>query len=159
MSFEFIILAGLLLVSALLVVTLKNIFHCALALIVSLLALAGLYYLLGAPFLSVVQLVIYVGAIVVLIIFAIMLTSRISDEAVKATNHQVIPAFLATLALFYLAYQALKSAVWPIAKTVNFDPIFDLGREMLTTYLLPFEVISLLLLVVLVGAIVIARRD
>ena len=92
---SFYLLAGMILISAALVVTLKNIFHCALALITVLLGLAALYFVLGAPFVGMMQLMIYVGAIMILILFAIMLTSRISDKVVSVSNRQVIPALLA----------------------------------------------------------------
>ena len=155
----FYFLAGVLLVSALMVVTLRNIFHCALFLIISLLSLAGLYFTLGAPFVGIMQLLIYVGAIVILIIFAIMLTSRIGDRLQRAGNRQVIPALITVLLFIYLALKALGQSAFPQNIGKAFDPLYDLGLALLTTYMLPFEFISLILLVALVGAIVMARRD
>ena len=157
MSFYF--LAGILLFSAVMVVTLHNIFHCALFLTAALISLAGIYFYLNAPLLGAMQLIIYVGAIMILVIFAIMLTSRISDRLLRASNRQVIPALLTLAAALYLSIDALRKTAFPQNLGQTFDPIYDLGRELLTTYLLPFELISLILLVGLVGAIVVARRD
>ncbi|MBI5078529.1 NADH-quinone oxidoreductase subunit J [Candidatus Saganbacteria bacterium] len=159
MSFYFLFLAGVLLVSAVLVVTLRNIFHCALFLILALLSLALIYFRLGAPFVGVMQLVVYVGAIMILILFAIMLTSRLSHRLQRASNQQVIPAALAVLFFLYFALTVLRRTSFPRNFGGHFDPLLDLGKALLTAYLLPFEVISLILLVALVGAIVLARRD
>ena len=149
----------MILISAALVVTLKNIFHCALALITVLLGLAALYFVLGAPFVGMMQLMIYVGAIMILILFAIMLTSRISDKVVSVANRQVIPALLAVGGFLFLALWPLSQTVLPQNPGGKFDPIWDLSYALMTTYLLPFEVISVVLLAVLVGAIALARKD
>ncbi|MBI5399768.1 NADH-quinone oxidoreductase subunit J [Candidatus Saganbacteria bacterium] len=155
----FYFLAVTLILSAILVVTLKNIFHCALFLIVAILAIAGLYFHLQAPFLGVVQLIIYIGAIMVLILFAIMLTSRISDRLLQTASRQSIPALLAVIVFILLALKSLDKTPLPAHIGKNFDPILDLGRALMTAYVLPFEVVSLLLLVALVGAIALARKD
>lgn len=152
-------LAAVLLVSALLTVTLRNIFHCALSLAVALLSLAGLYFYLAAPFVGVMQLIIYVGAIMILILFAIMLTTRVGARLLSAPNHQVIPAVLAVLAFLLFAGSAVGGMALVTKPGRMFDPIVGLGQALLTTYLLPFEVISLLLLAALVGAVVIARKE
>lgn len=155
----FYLLAAILLFSAVMVVSLKNIFHCALFLILALLSLSGIYYQLGAPFIAAIQLVIYVGAVMVLVIFAIMLTSRISDKILRASNQQVLPALAAILVILYFAFSALISTELPKNFGNAFDPIFDLGKELMTNYLFPFEIISIILLAALVGAITIARKD
>lgn len=155
----FYFLAAVILVSAVLTVTLKNIFHCALFLAAALLALAGIYFQLGAPFVGVMQLIIYVGAIMILILFAIMLTTRVNDRLLSAANHQIRPALAALFILLFFALSAIGQAVLPAKTGKMFDPIIGLGRELLTTYLLPFELISFLLLAALVGAVVIARKE
>src|SRR3989338_2350714 len=156
---SFYLLAGMILISAALVVTLKNIFHCALALITVLLGLAAMYFVLGAPFVGMMQLVIYVGAIMILVLFAIMLTSRISDKVVSVSNRQVVPTLLAVGCLLFLILIPLGQTVLPQNSGGKFDPIFDLSYALMTTYLLPFEVVSVVLLAVLVGAIALARKD
>ncbi len=157
MSFYF--LAAILLVSALLVVTLRNIFHCALFLIIALLATAGFYFYLGAPFVGVMQLLIYVGAIMVLIIFAIMLTARISDRLKKVSTGLAAPALIASLALFYFLLTELRRTPLPGRVSAPLDALNGLGLALMTTYVLPFELISLILLAALVAAIVLARKD
>jgi NADH-quinone oxidoreductase subunit J len=152
-------MALILLISAVLAVTLRNLFHCALFLIVALLSLAAIFFELGAPLLGVFQLVIYVGAVMVLIIFAIMLTARISDKALWASNRQVIPSLIAIAAFVGFTGFILFSARFSGAIGMKFDPIFDLSAQLLTNYLLPFEVISVVLLAALIGAITIARKD
>lgn len=155
----FYFLAAILIISAILTVSLKNLFHCALCLAVALLSLAGLYFYLDAPFVGVMQLIIYVGAIMILILFAIMLTTRISDRLISASNHQIIPAIVAILIFLFFVLTAIGQAVMPAKPGRMFEPIIGLGNALLTTYLLPFEVVSFLLLAALVGAVVIARRD
>lgn len=155
----FYVLAGIILVSAILVVTLRNVFHCALGLTVSLLSLAGLYFELGAPFVGILQVLIYVGAIMVLIIFAIMLTQRISDQMQRASNHQLLPSFLFIILFILFAGSAIKQQSFLQNPIRAFDPILDIGQELMTTYILPFEIVSLILLAVMVGVIVMARRD
>ena len=105
------------------------------------------------------QLVIYVGAIMILVLFAIMLTSRISDKVVSVSNRQVVPTLLAVGCLLFLILIPLGQTVLPQNSGGKFDPIFDLSYALMTTYLLPFEVISIVLLAVLVGAIALARKD
>lgn len=156
---SFYVLSAILLLSALMVVSLKNIFHCALFLILALLSLSGLYYELGAPFIAAIQLVIYVGAVMVLVIFAIMLTSRISDKVLRASNQQVLPALAAIAVILYFAFTALINTDLPKIVGNSFDPLIDLGKELMTSYLFPFEIVSIILLAALVGAITIARKD
>jgi len=90
----FYLLSLALILCALMVVTLKNIFHCAIFLILALFTVAGLYILLHAEFLAAVQVLIYVGAVSVLMIFAIMLTSQISSKVIKQSNEQSTVAFV-----------------------------------------------------------------
>lgn len=155
----FYILAGAVLISAILSVTLKNLFHCALALICALLSLAAMYYHLGAHLLAIMHLMIYVGATVILIIFAVMLTSRISDKMQSVSAIEIISSFAAIILFFTFTFIALSKTIFlknPIQKN---DSIFGVGTIMLTKYSLPFALISLIMLAVLIGAITIARRD
>jgi len=158
MYVAFFALAGLTLLAGLAVVALKNIFHSALALVVTFIGVAGIYFMLQAAFLAVVQVLIYVGAITVLIIFAIMLTRRLMDQhLVQFTGKWWIAAPLA-LALFGLVGFVSYSTTWLLRpkEALPADPVAALGTELMTTYLLPFEIASVLLLVALVGAIVVA---
>jgi len=151
------IMAG---VSALMVVTLKNIFHSALFLVLTLFSVAGIYVLLGAEFLAGVQVLIYVGAITILMIFAIMLTYQINNKSIKQVNEQVVPASLIVLIFLGMSLFTLFKTGWSVGDgSLPERNTFELGRQLLSTYVVPFEVVSIVLLVALIGAIIIARQD
>jgi NADH:ubiquinone oxidoreductase subunit 6 (subunit J) len=103
----FYILGGIILICALMVVTLKNVFHSALFLVLAFFFVAGIYLMLSAEFLAAVQVLIYVGAITILILFAIMLTYQIQSASVRQVNEQVIPAVIIAGLFFVLASTAL----------------------------------------------------
>jgi NADH-quinone oxidoreductase subunit J len=154
----FYLLAIIIAVSGLLVVTLKNLFHCALFLVLTFFAVAGIYVLLGAGFLAGIQVLIYIGAITILMIFAIMLTYQLTNKAIKQTNEQKIPAAIIVLIFFALSVITMIRTAWPIVhSSLPENNIFELGRQLLSTYVVPFEVVSIVLLVALIGAIVISR--
>ncbi len=156
----FYAVAGAALLGALGVLFLRNLFHAGLSLIFSLFAVAALFVLLGAEFLAGVQVLIYVGAIAVLILFAVMLTQRISATHVKHYTRALIPAFFAVAALFVVAALAGRTAyATSFAALPAGDVLNDLAARLLSAYLLPFEVVSLLLLGALVGAVVLARKE
>jgi NADH-quinone oxidoreductase subunit J len=153
--FAFVIVA-----SALAVVTLKNIFHCALFLILCLFSIAGIFVLLHAEFLAVVQVLLYVGAVAILMIFAIMLTSKLAGREIQMTNEQTfIGAFLSLILVFGLI-MSLKNTMFRVsAEELPSRSAFVIGRLLMTDFVLPFELVSVLLLAALIGAIVIARRE
>lgn len=153
----FYLVAGICVLAASFVVLSKNIFHAALSLGVMLIGVAAIYLYLDAEFIAVMQVLIYVGAILTLIIFAIMLTAKISDKAIKGANENVLVAALAcdTL-LFILAKLALSiGKTAPAAKTEAIS-LAQLGQALIITYGFPFEVLSVVLLAALVGAIALA---
>ena len=155
----FIIFSLITLGAALAVVTSKNLFHSALFLILSFVGVAGLYILLEAGFLAVVQIMVYVGAIAILIIFAIMLTRRLMDKELVQSNTQWGISGLVALLLFAVLGFVLLRVDWPVVGgDVSSDSISILGQELMGTYAVPFEVASILLLVALVGSIIIARE-
>jgi len=158
----FIVLGAITLAGAGIVITNRNLYRAALGLVLSFFGVAGLYALLNAGFMAVVQVLIYVGAISILIIFAIMLTHRVMDRRAVQRNSQWIVSALMSLALFgVLGYTlAFRVAdVWTASGASPPEkPIEMLGEALVTTYALPFEVASVLLLVALVGAIFIARE-
>ncbi len=148
-------LGALVIASAILVVTLDNLFRAALSLGLVLVGVAGLFLLVGAEFLAFVQVLIYVGAILTLVVFAIMLTTpRPSAERRGAGRRW--PAAVASLALFALL--ACVVAAIPTLTAVGGAPVSlqDLGRELITTLVLPFEVISVVFVAAMVGAIAVA---
>jgi NADH-quinone oxidoreductase subunit J len=156
----FYAIAGLIVVFALLSVTLRNIFHSALALIVALLGIAAIYIYLDAEFLALVQVLIYVGAIMTLIIFGIMLTLKISDRTLKQHNQQRLLAFLIAGSMgLVLIVIFSRFRVKEVVSSKAAPALADIGRELLTKYALPFEVISVVLLAALIGAIVVSSKE
>ncbi len=156
----FLILAVAAVGFALGVVTTKNIFYSALLLVACLFVVAGFYVLLQAPFLAAVQVLIYVGAISVLIIFAIMLTERVMGEDVRRWNEQWWIALIVAVCLVAVMLYVVVKIDWPeLTAAAPADTIAALGQTLLGTYVLPFEVASVILLMALIGAIIIAREE
>jgi NADH:ubiquinone oxidoreductase subunit 6 (subunit J) len=156
----FYILAAFTVWAAAVVVLGKNIVRAAVALIFSFCGMAALYVLLDAEFLAAVQVLIYVGGITILLLFAIMLTSGISSTAARVVNDQTLLSAVAAIGLLIgLIYAtthgiAVLSGPPRLPETAPF-----LGRALLTTYALPFEAVSILLLAGMVGAIILARKE
>ena len=145
--------------AAVAVVTNKNILHSAYYLILAFVGVAAIYVMLEAPFIAVVQVLVYIGAIAILIVFAIMLTRRLMSKDMEQQNKQWIPSALGALALFLVLGWIVYTAGWPVHEgAMPADPISQLGQDLLTTYLVPFEIVSVLLLAALVGAILIGRE-
>jgi len=155
----FAILSLIVLGAALMVVTNRNIFHSALYLILTFIGVAGLYVLLEAEFLAAVQILIYVGAVAVLILFAIMLSGRTFREPSRQLNEQwPLAAIFAVLFFGVLAYVLLRVPWATVEAAVPANYLVNLGQDLMGPYLLPFEVASVLLLVAMIGAILIARE-
>jgi NAD(P)H-quinone oxidoreductase subunit 6 len=155
----FLLLALITLGAAVMVVITRNLMRSALWLILAFFGIAGIFILLNAEFLAVTQVLIYVGAISMLIIFAIMLTRGLMDPKQPRFNEQwgVVGGFAA---LLFVALAAIMIRIsWPVAAgAVPADAIQQLGREFVCPYVIPFEVASLLLVVAMIGAIIIARE-
>jgi NADH:ubiquinone oxidoreductase subunit 6 (subunit J) len=140
------------------VVTLRNIIHSAVAMMICFGSLAGMYALLGAPIVAAAQVLIYLGAISVLILFAIMLTQA-GDANLPAPFHRQVPiAVVIALAIAGLVGWAVIQTDWALATEAVGAAVEDIAEAIFTTYALPFEIISLLLLVAIIGAIFLARR-
>ena len=154
-SIVFWCLAVLVLASAVWVVTLRNLFRAALSLGLVLIGVAGLFILLEAEFLAFVQILVYVGAILTLVVFAIMLTARLNAAPTSLTTRQPIPAAVASLGLFGVLVSSTRSLLptVPYAEAVS---LAALGQELVKTLVLPFEVISLVFVAAMVGAIALA---
>ncbi|UCD62987.1 MAG: NADH-quinone oxidoreductase subunit J [Candidatus Zixiibacteriota bacterium] len=161
----FWILSVAIIVSACMVVSLRNIFHCALALILCLFAVAGIFILLGAEFLAAAQVLIYVGAVAILMIFAIMLTSNLAAKKITQTNENALVGLLVCVFFTLVGWVLLKKTyegIWShleLARPLPSDNILTLGKYLMTQYALPFEVVSILLLAAMIGAIVLARKE
>jgi len=160
MQVVFLVLAVAAVGSAVGVVTSRNMFYSALLLVACLFTVAGFFVLLEATFLAAVQVLIYVGAIAVLILFAVMLTERMMSKTVRAWNEQWWVALLVAIALVAVMLYVVINADWQIsAAETPTDAIVALGQTLLSTYVLPFEVASVVLLMALIGAIIIAREE
>lgn len=151
--------AAMIVFAALMVVTLRNIFHCALFLALGFFGIAGIFVMLHAEFLAGVQVMIYVGAIAVLVLFAIMLTRQLTGREIKQTNKQSPAA--AAIALLFVVF-VLKIMVGadfakPAAEAAK-DSTAMLGQLLVTRYVLPFEVASVVLLMAMVGALLLAKE-
>ncbi|MDD5269894.1 MAG: NADH-quinone oxidoreductase subunit J [Candidatus Omnitrophica bacterium] len=158
---SFYVIAGLACVFAFGVVAMRNIFHCAVSLALCLFCVAGVYLFLNAEFLAIAQVLIYVGAIVTLFIFAIMLTANIEDRSIRQANRQALVSAAVAAAILSFFIFIIIGAPWkaaPEASTADIGPgLENLGRALMSVYALPFEFISLILLAALVGAIVIGK--
>ena len=157
----FYVFAALTVGSALFAATAKSIVHSAFALMATFFGVAGIYAILGSDFLAVTQVIVYVGGILILIVFGVLLTDRVPEEyrVVKPRNY--LPALVAAGLVFVALAGAAMSAKWPHLVQGELPAaksnVEDIGRALLTDYLIPFEFSSVLLLVVLVGAARLAR--
>ncbi len=157
----FYVFALLTILSACVVVFSRNVVYSAFALLFTFMGVAGLYVLLNADFLAVTQVLVYVGGILVLILFGVMLTSKVVSVDMKTGSIQTIPALVlaavvgGTLAgIFYATWKGTAApALGPETTTPG------LGAQLMTSYLLPFEIASVVLVVALVGAAMTARRS
>ena len=162
MQIIFILVAGMTLSAGLMVVLSRNLVHAALWLILALFGIAIFYVLLSAGFLAVAQVVIYIGAIAILLIFAIMLTRRVAEDSGPQVNPGWIWAALVSVVLFGGLWWLLQS--WSGFSTprpelsAGADPLRQLGQSLVSpnAYVLPFEVASVLLLAALIGAVIVA---
>lgn len=160
--------AALTIAGALGIVFTRNILYATFSLLLTFLGVAALYVLAGADLLAVVQIMIYVGGVLVLMIFGIMLTSKTTDKYLPSPTHNRIAGTLAGLALFGLFITAiLKANVWaltwinksqPDTQTVMESTVAGIGINLMTDFVLPFEVAGILLMVALLGAAYIAGR-
>ncbi len=164
-SIIFYIIAAFILATGLLAVTTRKIFRASIWLLFSLIGIASLYFWMQLEFLAAVQIIVYVGGIVVLIIFSIFLTIKSGEEMPKPIFKRNLFAILA--ALSGLAYTVRQISLYKFQAPENPAPfelkVSDIGRQMLSTtdhgYLLPFELISMLLLAAMIGCIVIALKQ
>jgi NADH-quinone oxidoreductase subunit J len=155
----FYLIAAIAVVSALGVVMARNIVYAAMSLVASFAGVAGIFVLLNADFLAAVQVLIYAGAIAILIVFSIMLTQT-SHRNSNPSNQRRWPALLIAVAMLAVLLLTLGQTLWPLS---SLEPLQTttaaIGRLLLNEYVLVFEVVSVLLVAAMIGAIVIARED
>ncbi len=156
----FYLFAAITILSALVVVSAKNIVYAAFSLLFTFFGVSGLYVLLGADFIAIVQVMVYIGGILILLLFGVMLTHKITSVDIKTGTIQLIPALIiigvfasVLIGLMYSTHWATNPAEIPVTTTKA------LGNLLVTEYVLIFELLGILLLVAMIGAATIARRD
>jgi NADH-quinone oxidoreductase subunit J len=160
MSVAFIILSIITIVGGLAAIRLKNIVHCALALIAFFAGVAGIFFSLHAEFIGAVQIIVYIGAVAVLLLFAIMLTRHVTGvDSASPFTAGAGWGNLVGLVTFAVLFYSIYDVSFPASPTASSLSVADLGRALMTRYGVPFEVISLLLTAALVGAVVIALEE
>lgn len=151
--------AAMTIASAAVVVFARSIIRSAFALLFTFFGVAGLYAFLGADFLAATQMVIYVGGILVLLLFGVMLTHKLYDLNLKSGTYQLLPASLVVLAVFGVLTTVMLRTRWHDGNRDAAVPTTAaIGNLLLNDYILPFEVASILLLIALIGAAMIVRR-
>ncbi len=155
----FVLLAGTLLASGLAVVLMRDIIRCGLAMMVCFGALAGLYVMAGAPLVAAAQVLVYIGAISVLVLFAIMLTQTKSAPSRLVFQTQAVPAAIAAVILTVIVVLAVGSTDWGGAPERSHTDTATLARTLFADWVLPFEVVGVLLLAAVIGGVFLARRD
>jgi NADH-quinone oxidoreductase subunit J len=143
------------------VVLTKNIIHSAISLFIALFGIAGIYVLLYADFIAVTQIMVYIGGILILLIFGIMLTTKITNLELTTKNLNIIPSIIFVTVMTVMIMLIIRSTQWKVVNNpsgVN-ETIGLIGNALLNEYLLPFEVASVVLLVALIGAAMYARKE
>ncbi|MBT3179665.1 MAG: NADH-quinone oxidoreductase subunit J [Candidatus Marinimicrobia bacterium] len=159
-EFTFWFVVSLTLISAAIVVLSNQLIYSAMALLFTLFGVAGIYIFLWADFMAGVQILVYIGGILVLIIFGIMLTNRISSVRLSQTNMQQGIGGSVAIWLFLLISLVISKTSWFQVEAVEpVETVSGIGTLLLTKYLLPFEAISLLLLGALIGAALLSRKE
>ncbi|MCG3148005.1 MAG: NADH-quinone oxidoreductase subunit J [Verrucomicrobiae bacterium] len=164
MDYAFWTISGITVLGALLAVTLRNLVHCVLSLILFFLGIAAHYFLLRADFIGAVQILIYIGAVAVLILFAIMLTRNVTGEAgpqevvgVKWWIGSLCAALTAGLISFAVRADSVAETLSPGPKATV--AVADIGKGFVGNWIVPFEAMAVLLTAALIGAVVIALEE
>lgn len=155
----FVVLAALMLVSGLAVVTMRDIIRCGLAMIVCFSALAGIYVVVGAPLVAAAQVLVYVGAISVLVLFAIMLTQSKLAPARLVFQTQAVPAAVLAVLIAVMVTFTVTGTDWGELERRVRLATDSLATTLFTDYILAFEIVSVLLLMAVVGGVFLAKRE
>lgn len=153
---SFYLLSGLTCLFALMVVTSRNVFHSAIYLAFTLIGVAGIYLFLDAEFLAAAQILIYVGAIVTLFVFSVMLTTK-TRRPLQRGRYLLVTGGVSFLLLIFLINIILKSPLKEGEPSETTLGVEELGRALMSVYALPFEIISVILMIALIGAVVIGK--
>lgn len=160
MTILFYVFAALTVVSAFVVVFARSLIYSAFSLLFTFMGVAGLYVLLSADFIAVAQIMVYIGGILILLVFGVMLTRRVTDVEIRSGTFRTLPATivvgvaLGTLIVIFTRTKWMQVHTIPDMEGTT----MELGELLMTTFVLPFEVAGILLLVAVMGAALIARR-
>ena len=157
-AFCFYLISTLLIISSVLVVLKNNLFTCALYLAAALSMVAALFVLLGADFLAALQIMLYVGGVLVLVIFAVMLSSAEPSKIPDQINSQWAPSLVVALTLLSVILVAFNRTTFALGSGEYAPTTLAIGRLLLNDLKLPFEAVSLILIVALAGAVIFSRR-
>jgi NADH-quinone oxidoreductase subunit J len=155
----FWILSAVMIIAGLLVVVMRDIIRCGLAMIVCFGALAGIYVLMGAPLIGAAQVIVYIGAISVLILFAIMLTQTKNAPSRLVFQTQAGPAAVASVIIAILIALAVTATDWAALPERAKAGANDVASLLFSDFVLPFEVVSVLLLAAVIGGVYLAKRE
>ncbi len=156
----FYIFAALIIGSALLVVLLRNIVRSAFALFFTLFGVAGIYILLGADFVGVTQVLIYIGGVLILIVFGVMLTHNVYSVDIFNKLGTLVMGTVSAIITFTIIYYSIKPVSWLyIGYKADLPTTGPIGTQLMTNYLLPFELASVLLVLAMVGAAYLIRSE
>lgn len=159
-DFIFYLFATIIVISAFIVVAARNIIYSAFSLLFTFFGVAGIYVLLNADFIAVVQVIIYVGGILVLIIFGVMLTNKITNVEIKTESIHILPSTIITGLIGGALVAVLTRTSWRINSPVNVEKnVVEIGRYLITHYMVLFELAGIILLVALIGSVMIARKE
>ena len=157
-DFIFIILAITTVLSSIYVVTSKNLVRSAVALFFTLFGMAGFYVMLYADFVAGAQILIYVGGVLVLIIFGVMLTNKMDKPSIANSSLNQIVAGIVSIVFFMVQAIVILTTPWENDGVVLDETVKEIGRMLMKEYILPFEIVSILLLAALIGAATLARK-
>ena len=156
----FYFLAAMTIISAGVVAFTQKIIYAAFALLFTLCGFAAFYIYLSADFIAVTQILVYVGGILMLILFGVLLTTKIYDVSIKGGRRSIWPISIIAGAVGFVFYQIIFNTQWKATADSTFNPITEkIGLGIMGKFLLPFEIASILLLAALIGAVLIARPE
>jgi len=159
-DFIFYLFAAITLGSALLVISTRNIVRAAFYLLFTFFGVAGLYVLLGADFVAVAQIMVYIGGILILLLFGVMLTNKITNVEIKSGSINVLPAIVGVGVLWGAITSIVYKTEWKTELTeIEKTTSYALGELLIIDYVLIFELLGILLLIALIGAASMARRE
>jgi NADH-quinone oxidoreductase subunit J len=157
----FYVFAALTILSGFVVVFSRSVIYAAFSLLFTFLGVAGLYVLLLADFVAVAQIMIYIGGILILLVFGVMLTRKVTDVELQSGNLKTLPALIIVGIVLGTLIHAFTGATWAQSSFMPDIPgsAMEIGELLLTTFIVPFELAGILLLAAIMGAAYIARRQ